>query len=110
MEEKLTEAGFEVPEEFFEIGSSAASKFGEAFSKQLSAEFEKIKEKLAEFRAKLEIAVNVRSEGKSGGSTYYTDSRTTNIYAGGSSARSVIEEQKQNEIYQSHTSKWGVVT
>lgn len=57
MKEKLTEAGYEIPETFFDAGRDSAIKFGEGFSLELSAELEKIKGQIADFSSRIEIDV-----------------------------------------------------
>ena len=80
MKGKLTEAGFEVPKEFFDIGKTSADKFGEAFGKEISAQFTKIQEKLSDFRAKLKIEADMRSAEGSGGGTvvHHNETYSTN--------------------------------
>jgi len=78
MKEKLSEAGYEIPETFFGAGKDAAIKFGEGFSIELNTELEKIKGQIEDFSSRIEIDV-ARNDGaesvKSG-----DEINTTNYY------------------------------
>lgn len=78
MKRVLTEAGFEVPESFFETGTVAAKNFGEAFAKELDGELDKIKIKIDDFNAKLSLSVKSDSE-KTASAVYntYKDYKST---------------------------------
>lgn len=57
MKLKLSEAGFDIPETFFDAGIDSAKRFGEGFSAELNEEFEKIKSQIAEFTSIVEINI-----------------------------------------------------
>ena len=73
MKQRLTEAGFEIPEEFFNSGTLSAQNFGEGFSTRLDAELEKIKERIESFNASLAVT------GQTAGGVSY-DNSVKNIY------------------------------
>lgn len=109
MEQKLTEAGFEIPATFFDAGADAAVKFGEAFATEIDVELGKIKEKIEGFKAKIKVDVEVNSKDDSKLSRVvnHYDNRQTNITVPNTSTRAFIEAYKQQEVYQAHTLKWG---
>ena len=84
MEQKLTEAGFEIPATFFEAGTDAADKFGEAFASEIDVELGKIKEKIEGFKAKIKVDVEVNSDKSSGGTTVHKYYGNNSYYLGGS--------------------------
>lgn len=77
MEKKLSEAGFEIPETFFDAGKDSAIKFGQGFSEKLDAELQKIKAQIAEFTSDIEI--NVKGSSENSGSSG-DEINTTNYY------------------------------
>ena len=84
MEQKLTEAGFEIPATFFEAGADAADKFGEAFASEIDVELGKIKEKIEGFKAKIKVDVEVNSDKSSGSTTVHKYYGNNSYYLGGS--------------------------
>lgn len=74
VKERLTEAGFEIPPEFFNCGESAAESFANGFSEKLDLELEKIRSRIEAFN--LNLAEN--SAAKADSTTSY--SNTQNIY------------------------------
>lgn len=97
-------------DDFTTVGTISAKNFSEAFMKEM-LEAHKIwsTETANMFSGKNFAFLNggVNSIVGGGSSTTYTDNRTTNIYANGTSARGVIEATKQANIYQQHTSTFG---
>ena len=78
MQEKLTEAGFSIPETFFDAGKESAQRFGEGFSLELNNEFEKIKGQIAQFSSIIEVSM---AQGNSDNNTKAGDEiNTTNYY------------------------------
>ena len=78
MEDKLTEAGFSIPETFFDAGKESAQRFGEGFSLELNNEFEKIKGQIAQFSSIIEVSM---AQGNSDNNTKAGDEiNTTNYY------------------------------
>lgn len=78
MQEKLTEAGYSIPETFFDAGKESAQKFGEGFSIELNNEFEKIKNQIAQFSSIIEVSM---AQGNSDNNTKAGDEiNTTNYY------------------------------
>lgn len=101
MRQKLTEAGYEIPEGFFVSGSISAEKFGEAFLAKLEDEMKGIREKITDFNAKLELELaSVSGTGAYMNNTY---SPTYQIIAspGESTAgqlRTIRNEEKLNKM------------
>lgn len=108
MKQKLSDAGFEIPETFFNAGKDSANKFGEAFSKEIDAELSKIKQRFDSFNCKIQISIEKSESGSgkvSNDNRVYSDNRTTNIYAASSSPHDIAEATKQQSIYEKHTSR-----
>lgn len=96
----------QLPENFFEIGEESAEQYGEGFMNQIKNVFEDVKAKISAEMKSLSTQLAIAGAGNVTTNTF-TDARTTNIYASSASPHEIIEEQKQNNIYQEHTSKWG---
>ncbi len=96
----------QLPEDFFEIGEESAEQYGEGFMNQLKSVFEDVKARISAEMQSLSTQLAIAGAGNVTTNTF-TDARTTNIYASSASPHEIIEEQKQNDIYQEHTSKWG---
>lgn len=98
--------GKEVPETFFDIGEDSATKYGEGFMQQLKIVLDQARETVALHLN--EIGAKFAFAGAGNISTSnYTDSRVTNIYASSSDPHAIVETQRQNEIFQQHTSALG---
>lgn len=99
----------EVPDDFFKIGEDCATQYGDGFKSQIermSEELMRAAESMFSNVPAASLNYTVPAAGASG-SKIYTDNRTTNIYASGTSPRAIIEAQNQNNIYQAHTSTFG---
>ena len=106
---KFKEQWSELPDEFYEVGQDCAEQYGAGLKNALEGLY-------AEARAGImsmfsSPPAGVVMSGVSGmgvgSSTTYTDNRTTNIYANGTSPHAIAEATKQNDIYQQHTSTFG---
>ena len=96
MQQKLSEAGFEIPETFFDAGKDSAEKFGEGFALELEQELDKLKKQISEFSAGIEINVNQASSG--GGNTYSGDTvNTANYYITGNIKEDAVAVIKRYE-------------
>lgn len=104
--EKFKDEFGQLPEDFFEIGEESAEQYGEGFMNQLKNVFEDVRARISAEMKSLSSQLAIAGAGNVTTNTF-TDARTTNIYASSASPHEIIEEQKQNEIYQQHTSKWG---
>ncbi len=104
--EKLKAEFGQIPEDFFDMGEDSAEAYGEGFMNQLSGIFERAKSVIALNMSQLSAQLAVAGRGTVTANTY-NDSRTTNIYAPSSSPHNIIEQQKQQNIYEQHTTKWG---
>lgn len=98
MKQRLTEAGFEIPEEFFNSGTLSAQNFGEGFSTRLDAELEKIKERIESFNASLAVT------GQTAGGVSY-DNSVKNIYNNTYSINGEGTEQLYSKIKRYDTFK-----
>lgn len=98
MKQRLTEAGFEIPEEFFASGTLSAQNFGEGFSTRLDAELEKIKERIESFNASLAVT------GQTAGGVSY-DNSVKNIYNNTYSINGEGTEQLYSKIKRYDTFK-----
>ena len=98
MKQRLTEAGFEIPEEFFTSGTLSAQNFGEGFSTRLDAELEKIKERIESFNASLAVT------GQTAGGVSY-DNSVKNIYNNTYSINGEGTEQLYSKIKRYDTFK-----
>ena len=98
MKQRLTEAGFEIPEEFFNSGTLSAQNFGEGFSTRLDAELEKIKERIESFNASLAVT------GQTAGGVLY-DNSVKNIYNNTYSINGEGTEQLYSKIKRYDTFK-----
>lgn len=98
MKQRLTEAGFEIPEEFFNSGTLSAQNFGEGFSTRLDAELEKIKERIESFNASLAVT------GQTVGGVSY-DNSVKNIYNNTYSINGEGTEQLYSKIKRYDTFK-----
>lgn len=98
MKQRLTEAGFEIPEEFFASGTLSAQNFGEGFSTRLDAELEKIKERIESFNASLAVT------GQTAGGVSY-DNSVKNIYNNTYSINGEGTEQLYSKIRRYDTFK-----
>ena len=102
MKQKLTEAGYEIPEGFFVSGSISAEKFGEAFVQKLEEEMEGIRTKIADFNAKLELelagmgSVGATVNNKTYSPTYHIMASPEESTAG--QLRTIRNEEKLNEM------------
>ena len=107
--QSLEEAGYEVPEGFYDIGEQSAESLGNGFMGKLDSIFDSmtaaVNAKMQELSAMMTVNVAAAGAGVGGATTYY-DNRSTSIYASSTSPHAIIEAQKQNEIYQQHTKKW----
>lgn len=77
MREKLSGAGYEIPQEFYISGSLSAEKFGQAFIEELDLQLAGVRERIDEFNASLLADADV----KLGGNTYNTSNTSYNITA-----------------------------
>lgn len=77
MREKLSCAGYEIPEGFSVSGSISAEKFGQAFIEGLDLQLAAVKERIDEFNAKLMADVDISAVGN----TYNTSNTSYNITA-----------------------------
>lgn len=75
MKEKLTAAGYEIPEGFTLSGSISAQKFGKAFTDELELQLAAIRDRVDEFNAGLLADININA----GGDTYNTSNTSYNI-------------------------------
>lgn len=98
MKQRLTEAGFEIPEEFFNSGTLSAQNFGEGFSTRLDAELEKIKERIESFNTSLAVT------GQTAGGVSY-DNSVKNIYNNTYSINGEGTEQLYSKIRRYDTFK-----
>ena len=98
MKQRLTEAGFEIPEEFFASGTLSAQNFGEGFSTRLDAQLEKIKERIESFNASLAVT------GQTAGGVSY-DNSVKNIYNNTYSINGEGTEQLYSKIKRYDTFK-----
>lgn len=98
MKQRLTEAGFEIPEEFFNSGTLSAQNFGEGFSTRLDAELEKIKERIESFNASLAVT------GQTAGGVSY-DNSVKNVYNNTYSINGEGTEQLYSKIRRYDTFK-----
>lgn len=98
MKQRLTEAGFEIPDEFFNSGTLSAQNFGEGFSTRLDAELEKIKERIESFNASLAVT------GQTAGGVSY-DNSVKNIYNNTYSINGEGTEQLYSKIKRYDTFK-----
>ena len=98
MKQRLTEAGFEIPEEFFASGTLSAQNFGEGFSTRLDAELEKIKERIESFNTSLAVT------GQTAGGVSY-DNSVKNIYNNTYSINGEGTEQLYSKIKRYDTFK-----
>ena len=98
MKQRLTEAGFEIPEEFFASVTLSAQNFGEGFSTRLDAELEKIKERIESFNASLAVT------GQTVGGVSY-DNSVKNIYNNTYSINGEGTEQLYSKIKRYDTFK-----
>lgn len=98
MKQRLTEAGFEIPEEFFTSGTLSAQNFGEGFSTRLDAELEKIKERIESFNASLAVT------GQTAGGVSY-DNSVKNVYNNTYSINGEGTEQLYSKIKRYDTFK-----
>ena len=111
MREEIIKTFGQIPEDFFNIGDSAAEKFGAAFMTELNM---MLAEACNAINASLAGMLPVGSSGAiiargaySGSEMItYEDNRTTTIYANNVTAHDIVEAQNQNEIRQSHTNGW----
>ena len=105
---KLVEQWGEIPEDFFAIGEDCASQYGDGFESVLGGI-------LSELRAEIASSLSVGpssalisvSAGTTGGGNVYNDNRSTTYNLPSDSTRTRIEAEKQNQIYQDHTSTFG---
>lgn len=107
--DRIKEEWGQLPEDFFKIGEDSAERYGEGFMDQLEGIFNEVRNKIwNEFSSIGSVDLFAATAGGAvAGSTTYTDNRTTNIYANGTSPRAIIEADKQNNIYQAHTNTFG---
>lgn len=111
MTDKLTEAGYEIPEGFFTSGTVSAEKFGNAFVEELDTQLSKIRAKIDAFNASLKIELNESSrDRRSGGnktvSYDYSDNSSIVIHgSSGSSVRENIQQAKNLKTYWAHTAR-----
>ncbi len=98
MKQRLTEAGFEIPEEFFASGTLSAQNFGEGFSTRLDAELEKIKGRIESFNASLAVT------GQTAGGVSY-DNSVKNVYNNTYSINGEGTEQLYSKIRRYDTFK-----
>lgn len=75
MREKLSCAGYEIPEGFSVSGSISAEKFGQAFIEGLDLQLAAVRERIDEFNANLMADVDISA----GGNTYNTSNTSYNI-------------------------------
>ena len=111
MTDKLSEAGYEIPEGFFTSGTVSAEKFGSAFVEELDTQLSKIRAKIDAFNASLKIELNESSrDRRSGGnktvSYDYSDNSSIVIHgSSGSSVRENIQQAKNLKTYWAHTAR-----
>jgi len=98
--------GKEVPETFFDIGEDSAAKYGEGFMQQLKIVLDQARETVALHLNEIGARLAYAGAGNVNTSNYY-DSRTTNIYAPSNNPHTMIEAQRQNDLFQQHTSPLG---
>ena len=102
----LEEEFGQLPEDFFEIGTESAEKYGEGFMDTLKIILDNAKVAISTTLSGL--SNNFVFAGAGGANTSsYTDARTTTIIAPSSSAHDIVEAEKQNAIFQEHTSGFG---
>ncbi len=101
MKDKLKEAGFEIPETFFDAGKDAAIKFGDAFSEEIDVELDKIKEKIESFKAKIKVDVDVSLDKASGGTTVYKyyGNNTYQLGSSGETTQQRLEAIRNDEEF-----------
>ncbi len=101
MKEKLKEAGFEIPDTFFDAGVDAASKFGEAFSQEIDVELGKIKQKIESFKTKIKVDVDVSVDKASHGTTIYKyyGNNTYQLGSSGETTQQRLEAIRHDEEF-----------
>lgn len=109
MEDKLKEAGYDIPEGFIASGTLSAKNFGEAFIAEIDTQLAAISAKIDATMQKIVKLNNLSVRGFGSNTSVtnnYSDNRTATYNITGNSAREVIEETKARETYENHTSKW----
>lgn len=77
MKQKLSQAGYEIPEGFYVSGSLSAQKFGQAFMDELDLQLAVVRERIDEFNSRLLQDVDINMSGN----TYNTTNTSYNITA-----------------------------
>lgn len=75
--EKLSEAGYEIPEGFYVSGSVSAQNFGTAFIEELDKQLEEIRGRIEAFGNSLSASVNIGAS--AGGNVVYNNETSYNI-------------------------------